>query len=75
MDAFEFCGYIELQVSGVGIQNPYRIRPFLGAKVPVNSSFSPVISMYNPHGTVLQVNYLTVMHELSSCLVSIGMSR
>jgi len=43
------------QVSGFGIQNPYRIRPFLGAKVPVNSSFSPVISMYNPHRTVLQV--------------------
>jgi len=43
------------QVSGVGVQNPYRIRPFLGAKVPVNSSFSPVISMYNPHGSVLQV--------------------
>jgi len=43
------------QVLGVGVQNPYRIRPFLGAKVPVNSSFSPVINMYNPHRTVLQV--------------------
>jgi len=48
------------QVSGVGVQNPYRIRPFLGAKVPVNSSYSPVISMYNPHGSVLQVCYYTV---------------
>lgn len=52
------CGFfvcVLIQVSGVGVQNPYRIRPFLGAKVPVNSSFSPVISMYNPHGTLLQV--------------------
>jgi len=43
------------QVFGVGIDNPYRIRPFLGAKVPVNSSFSPLIQLYNPHGSVLQV--------------------
>ena len=45
------------QVFGVGIQNPYRIRPFLGARVPVNSSFSPLIRMYNPHGSVLQVTF------------------
>ena len=44
-----------LQVFGVGIPNPYRIRPILGAKVPVNSSFSPLIHMHNPHSSTLQV--------------------
>ncbi|KAK2170432.1 hypothetical protein LSH36_3g30072 [Paralvinella palmiformis] len=43
------------QVFGVGIPNPYRIRPILGAKVPVNSSFSPLIHMHNPHSSTLQV--------------------
>lgn len=44
-----------LQVFGVGIPNPYRIRPFLGAKLPINASFSPLISLYNPHSSTLQV--------------------
>ncbi|XP_053399004.1 transmembrane protein 131-like isoform X2 [Mercenaria mercenaria] len=43
------------QVFGVGTANPYRLRPYLGARVPVNSSFSPLINMHNPHSTPLQV--------------------
>ena len=57
-----FVGCLELivsgdlfQVVGVGVPNPYRIRPFLGAKVPLNSSFSPLIRMHNPHSSPLQV--------------------
>lgn len=44
-----------LQVFGVGIPNPYRLRPFIGARVPVNSSFSPLINIHNPHSEPLQV--------------------
>uniref|UniRef100_A0A8C2P1T4 Transmembrane protein 131 n=1 Tax=Capra hircus TaxID=9925 RepID=A0A8C2P1T4_CAPHI len=43
------------QVFGVGVPNPYRLRPFLGARVPVNSSFSPIINIHNPHSEPLQV--------------------
>ncbi|XP_059172508.1 transmembrane protein 131-like isoform X2 [Physella acuta] len=43
------------QVFGVGTPNPYRLRPYLGARVPINSSFTPVIQMHNPYSTRLQV--------------------
>ena len=46
------------QVFGVGTANPYRLRPYLGARVPVNSSFAPLINMHNPHSTKLQVSTL-----------------
>ncbi|XP_036080937.1 transmembrane protein 131 isoform X3 [Rousettus aegyptiacus] len=48
-------GIFTYQVFGVGIPNPYRLRPFLGARVPVNSSFSPIINIHNPHSEPLQV--------------------
>ncbi|XP_071949675.1 transmembrane protein 131-like [Antedon mediterranea] len=48
-------GMFPYQVFGVGVPNPYRLRPFLGAKVPLNYTYSPLINMHNPYGTVLQV--------------------
>ncbi|XP_064227985.1 transmembrane protein 131-like [Aotus nancymaae] len=48
-------GVFTYQVFGVGVPNPYRLRPFLGARVPVNSSFSPIINIHNPHSEPLQV--------------------
>ncbi|XP_077199567.1 transmembrane protein 131 [Paroedura picta] len=48
-------GVFTYQVFGVGVPNPYRLRPFIGAKVPVNSSFSPLINIHNPHSEPLQV--------------------
>ncbi|XP_005166018.2 transmembrane protein 131 isoform X1 [Danio rerio] len=48
-------GVFTYQVFGVGVPNPYRLRPFVGARVPVNSSFSPLISIFNPHSEPLQV--------------------
>ncbi|GAB1597873.1 transmembrane protein 131-like isoform X1 [Argonauta hians] len=48
-------GSFKYQVFGVGIPNPYRLRPYLGAKVPLNSSFSSLIEMHNPHSSTLQV--------------------
>lgn len=46
-----------LQVFGVGVPNPYRLRPFIGARVPVNSSFSPLINIHNPFSEPLQVTW------------------
>ncbi|XP_070552188.1 transmembrane protein 131-like isoform X2 [Ptychodera flava] len=48
-------GLYPYQVFGVGIPNPYRLRPFLGARVPVNTSFSPLINMHNPYSQTIQV--------------------
>ncbi|XP_036309800.1 transmembrane protein 131 isoform X3 [Pipistrellus kuhlii] len=47
--------FFQNRVFGVGVPNPYRLRPFLGARVPVNSSFSPLINIHNPHSEPLQV--------------------
>ena len=43
------------RVTGQGTPNPYRLRPFLGARVPLNFSFTPMISMHNPHADTLQL--------------------
>ena len=43
------------QVEGVGEPNPFRLRSLLGARIPVNATYSPLISMYNPFSTSLQV--------------------
>ncbi|XP_052077045.1 transmembrane protein 131-like isoform X3 [Mytilus californianus] len=48
-------GSFTFHVFGVGIPNPYRLRPYLGAKVPLNSSYSPLIKIHNPHGSTLQI--------------------
>ncbi|XP_052331637.1 transmembrane protein 131 [Oncorhynchus keta] len=48
-------GVFTYQVFGVGIPNPYRLRPFIGARVPVNGSFSPLINIHSPHSEPLQV--------------------
>ncbi|XP_032238964.2 transmembrane protein 131 isoform X2 [Nematostella vectensis] len=48
-------GVYPYQVFGVGIPNPYRLRPFLGARVPVNFSFTSLINMHNPYSSPLQV--------------------
>eukprot|EP00057_Strongylocentrotus_purpuratus_P022121 XP_011676595.1 PREDICTED: transmembrane protein 131 isoform X5 [Strongylocentrotus purpuratus] len=48
-------GTTPYQVFGTGVPNPYRLRPFLGARVPLNSSFSPLIKMHNPFSSALMV--------------------
>jgi hypothetical protein len=55
-------GDIPFQVFGTGVPNPYRLRPFLGARVPVNTSYSPLINIHNPHGSTLKVMEMYTSH-------------
>lgn len=48
-------GIFKYQVFGVGVPNPYRNRPILGAKVPLNTSFTSLIQLHNPHSSTLHV--------------------
>ncbi|XP_047126881.1 transmembrane protein 131 isoform X1 [Hydra vulgaris] len=49
-------GNFPYQVFGVGIKNPYRLRSYVSARIPVNAVFSPYINMYNPYSNSIQIN-------------------
>ncbi|XP_054166549.1 transmembrane protein 131-like [Oppia nitens] len=48
-------GSFKYRVTAIGVSNPFRLRPFIGAKVPINSSYAPLIHIYNPHNSTLQL--------------------
>merc|ERR1711892_305396 len=48
-------GSFRYNVEGAGTPNPYRIKPLVGVKLPLNSSYSPVIEIHNPHPHTIQV--------------------
>lgn len=47
--------FLNRQVFGVGLPNVYRLRAFVGARIPLDGSFSPYINMYNPYPDAVQV--------------------
>ena len=59
---YQFCllfgvfHYCTVQVKAVGIANPFKLRPLKGARIPVNATYSPAITMYNPYEASLQVS-------------------
>ncbi|XP_046395502.1 transmembrane protein 131 isoform X2 [Ischnura elegans] len=48
-------GSFKYQVTGTGVMSPYRLRPLVGVRMPLNSSFTPLIHMHNPHTFPLQI--------------------
>ena len=40
---------------GEGTESPFLIRPFVGAKIPLNSSYSPVLTLHNPEPVAMQI--------------------
>ena len=40
---------------GRGTANPYRLHPLTGSKIPINGTYAPIISMYNPFSEPLQI--------------------
>lgn len=48
-------GNFMYHVKAEGVANAYEVRPFLAAKVPTGTWYSPSISVYNPHDSILHV--------------------
>ncbi|EDV24649.1 uncharacterized protein TRIADDRAFT_56665 [Trichoplax adhaerens] len=47
---------ILLNVTGIGIANPFKLPLFFAAKLPLNASYSPLIKVFNPYDTTLQIS-------------------
>ncbi|XP_023015828.2 transmembrane protein 131 isoform X1 [Leptinotarsa decemlineata] len=48
-------GFMKYNVKGVSTFSHYRIRPIVGIKLPINSTFSPFIYIHNPHSEPIQI--------------------
>uniref|UniRef100_A0A915Q3R3 Transmembrane protein 131-like N-terminal domain-containing protein n=1 Tax=Setaria digitata TaxID=48799 RepID=A0A915Q3R3_9BILA len=48
-------GSFTYSVKGKGKSNAYRIRPVVGAKIPVNGTLVSPVQLHNPHPTALRV--------------------
>ena len=48
-------GSFRFNVKAKGTPNPYRLQPLVGVKLPINSSFSPLIRLHNPHSEPIRV--------------------
>ena len=48
-------GSFRFVVKAFGTPNPYRLKPLVGVRLPLNSSYSPTIFMHNPHPEPVQV--------------------
>lgn len=48
-------GSFRFRVKATGTANSYRLRPLVGVRMPLNSSYSPLIEIHNPHPEPIQV--------------------
>ncbi|KAK7872556.1 hypothetical protein R5R35_013787 [Gryllus longicercus] len=48
-------GSFKYHVKGASVSSPYRLRPLVGVRVPLNATYAPLISIHNPHMTPMQI--------------------
>ena len=56
-------GGLLYQIHAQGVANPYRLHPFLSAKLPTGATYSPPIQVHNPHETTLQIKEIYTSEE------------
>jgi hypothetical protein len=49
-------GMFQYKVMGTVIENSFYLRPLQGARIPINATYQPSISMYNPFNEHLQIS-------------------
>jgi hypothetical protein len=48
-------GSFRFVVRATATPSAFRLKPLVGVRMPVNSSYSPTIHMHNPHSQPMQV--------------------
>ncbi|CAF3551098.1 unnamed protein product [Rotaria sordida] len=50
-------------VNGIGVLNPFHIRPLIGATIPLNSTFEYTINFFNPYNYSIDINEIFTSDE------------
>ncbi|CAG0923331.1 unnamed protein product [Notodromas monacha] len=48
-------GSFKYQIKAMSVPNPYGLKPLVGVRMPLNSSYSPTIELHNPYNETLQI--------------------
>ena len=54
---------LSFKVNGIGIQNPFHVRPLVGATVPLNSTYEYLVHFYNPYNYSIDINEIYTSDE------------
>ncbi|CAL2037335.1 unnamed protein product [Caenorhabditis brenneri] len=77
LQLYTSAGLFTYKVQGNCVSNPYRISPFTGYRLPMNSSISKPIIIFNPHAYTMRITeigtsggngHIELPHEVDSQL-------
>ncbi|CAF3323967.1 unnamed protein product [Rotaria sp. Silwood1] len=50
-------------INGIGVLNPFHLRPLIGATIPLNSTFEYIINLYNPYNHSIDISEIFTSDE------------